>query len=74
MIEKEEPIELTGVVTEALGNSQFRIQVGEGGHEVIAKIAGRMRRSRIRVLPNDKVKVEVSPYDPRRGRIVYRFR
>ena len=72
-MEKEEPIELTGVVTEALGNSQFRIQVGEG-HEVIAKIAGKMRRSRIRVLPNDQVKIEVSPYDPRRGRIVYRFR
>lgn len=71
---KEEPIELTGVVTEALGNSQFRIEVGDTGHEVIAKIAGRMRRSRIRVLPNDRVKVEVSPYDLNRGRIVYRYR
>lgn len=72
-MEKEEAIELTGLVTEVLGNSTFRIEVQEG-HEVIAKIAGRMRRSRIRVLPNDRVKVEVSPYDLNRGRIVYRYK
>lgn len=72
-MEKEEPIELTGTVTELLGNSSFRVEIGEG-HEVIAKIAGKMRRSRIRVLPMDRVKVEVSPYDLSRGRIVYRYK
>lgn len=72
-MEKEEPIELTGTVTEALGNTNFRVEVSEG-HTVLAKMAGKMRRHRIRVLPNDKVKVEVSPYDLNRGRIVYRFR
>lgn len=72
-MEKEEPIELTGTVTEVLGNSNFRVEVSEG-HEVIARIAGKMRRSRIRVLPMDRVKVEVSPYDLSRGRIVYRYK
>lgn len=72
-MQKEEPIELTGTVTEALGNTNFRVQVTED-HTVLAKMAGKMRRHRIRVLPNDKVKVEVSPYDLNRGRIVYRFR
>ncbi|HEX9734202.1 MAG TPA: translation initiation factor IF-1 [Thermoanaerobaculia bacterium] len=72
-MQKEEPIELTGTVTEALGNTNFRVQVTDD-HTVLAKMAGKMRRHRIRVLPNDKVKVEVSPYDLNRGRIVYRFR
>lgn len=73
-MDKEEPIELIGTVTDALGNSTFRVEVRDG-HEVIAKIAGKMRgRRRIRVLPNDRVKVEVSPYDLERGRIVWRFR
>ncbi len=72
-MQKEEPIEMTGRVTKALGNTNFRVEVTPE-HRVIAKIAGKMRRSRIRVLPIDKVKVEVSPYDLNRGRIVYRYR
>lgn len=72
-MQKEEPIELEGTVTDVLGNTNFRVQVTEE-HDVLAKIAGKMRRHRIRVLPNDRVKVEVSPYDLSRGRIVYRYR
>lgn len=72
-MDKEEPIELTGTVTEVLGNSNFKVQIGDS-HEVLAKIAGKMRRHRIRVLPNDQVKVEVSPYDLTRGRITYRLK
>lgn len=73
MSEKEEPIELEGVVTEVLGNTMFRVQVTED-HSVLAKIAGKMRRFRIRVLEGDRVSVEVSPYDLTRGRIVYRHK
>ncbi|MEL7059221.1 MAG: translation initiation factor IF-1 [Acidobacteriota bacterium] len=72
-MQKEEPIEMEGRVTEVLGNSNFRVQVTET-HSVLAKIAGRMRKFRIRVLPGDRVTVEVSPYDLTRGRITYRFR
>ncbi|MEM8932836.1 MAG: translation initiation factor IF-1 [Acidobacteriota bacterium] len=72
-MEKEEAISLEGRVTEVLGNSNFRVQVTED-HSVLAKVAGKMRRHRIRVLPGDRVTVEVSPYDLQRGRIVYRFR
>ena len=72
-IEKEEPITMEGRVVEVLGNSNFRVQVTEE-HSVLAKIAGKMRKHRIRVLPGDRVNVEVSPYDLERGRIVYRFR
>lgn len=72
-IEKEEPIQLEGTVSEVLGNANFRVQVTEE-HSVLAKIAGKMRRHRIRVLPGDRVKVEVTPYDLERGRIVYRYR
>lgn len=64
---------MEGRVTEVLGNSNFRVQVTEN-HSVLAKIAGRMRKFRIRVLPGDRVTVEVSPYDLTRGRITYRFR
>ncbi|MEM6794354.1 MAG: translation initiation factor IF-1 [Acidobacteriota bacterium] len=72
-MEKEEPITLEGRVVEVLGNSNFRVQVTED-HAVLARIAGKMRKHRIRVLPGDRVSVEVSPYDLKRGRIVYRFR
>lgn len=72
-MQKEEPIEMTGTVVEALGNTNFRVQVTDD-HAVLAKMAGKMRRHRIRVLPNDRVKVEVSPYDLNRGRIVYRYK
>ncbi|MEM8994041.1 MAG: translation initiation factor IF-1 [Acidobacteriota bacterium] len=72
-MEKEEAITLEGRVVEVLGNSNFRVQVTDD-HTVLAKIAGKMRKHRIRVLPGDRVSVEVSPYDLHRGRIVYRFR
>jgi translation initiation factor IF-1 len=69
----EEKVEFEGEVTEALKNLNFRVRL-ENGHEVLAHLAGKMRRFRIRVLPGDKVRVEVSPYDLNRGRIVYRFK
>jgi len=70
---KEEAIEAEGKVTEALANTQFRIQL-DNGHEVIAHVAGRMRKNFIRIIPGDRVKVEISSYDLTRGRIVYRGR
>ena len=70
---KEEVIEAEGRVKEALANTQFRIEL-DNGHEVIAHVAGRMRKNFIRIIPGDRVKVEISPYDLTRGRIVYRGR
>jgi translation initiation factor IF-1 len=70
---KEEKIELEGEVTEALRNGMFRIAL-DNGHETIGYTAGKMRRYRIRILPGDRVKIELSPYDLQRGRIVYRHR
>jgi translation initiation factor IF-1 len=69
----EEKVELEGEVIEALKNLNFRVEL-ENGHVVLAHLAGKMRRFRIRVLPGDRVRVEVSPYDLNRGRIVYRFK
>ncbi|HEX6026240.1 MAG TPA: translation initiation factor IF-1 [Solirubrobacter sp.] len=69
----EQKLEIDGEVTEALPNLLFRVTL-ENGHEVLAHLAGKMRRFRIRVLPGDKVRVEVSPYDLNRGRIVYRYK
>ena len=69
---KEEKIELDGEVVEAFPNGLFKIQL-ENGHETLGYTAGKMRRSRIRVYPGDKVKIELSPYDLNRGRIVYRY-
>ena len=69
----EDSIEVEGEVTEALPNLLFRVEV-EGGHQVLAHLAGKMRRHRIRVLPGDKVRVEITPYDLSRGRIVYRMK
>jgi len=71
--EKEEKIEMDGEVVEALRNGQFRIQL-DNGHETLGYTAGKMRRFRIRILPGDRIKVELSPYDLSRGRIVYRYR
>jgi translation initiation factor IF-1 len=68
---KEEAIEVEGEVTEALPNTMFRV-VLDNDHEVLAHMAGRMRRFRIRINPGDRVRVELSPYDLTRGRIVYR--
>lgn len=70
---KEEAIEIEGRVTEALANTQFRVALDIGG-EVIAHVAGKMRKHFIRIIPGDRVKVEISPYDLTRGRIVYRAR
>jgi translation initiation factor IF-1 len=70
---KEDVIEVEGTVTEALPNTQFRVEL-DNGHNVLAHISGKMRMNYIRILPGDKVKVELSPYDLERGRITYRFR
>ena len=70
---KEDVIEVEGTVTEALPNTQFRVEL-DNGHNVLAHISGRMRMNYIRILPGVKVKVELSPFDLDRGRITYRFR
>ena len=70
---KEEAILVQGSVTEALANTQFRVEL-DNGHEVMAHVAGKMRKHFIRIVPGDRVHVEVSPYDLNRGRIVYRER
>jgi translation initiation factor IF-1 len=68
---KEEKIEVEGTILEALPNAMFRVEM-EGGHKILAHISGKMRMNYIRILPGDKVKVELSPYDLTRGRIIYR--
>lgn len=70
---KDDSIEVEGTVMEPLPNAMFRVQL-ENGHKVLAHISGKMRMHYIRILPGDKVKVELSPYDLDRGRITYRFR
>ena len=70
---KEETIEVEGVVIETLPNAMFRVEL-ENKHEVLAHISGKMRKHFIRILPGDKVLVELSPYDLKRGRIVYRYK
>ena len=71
--EKEGVIEVEGVVKEALPNTTFRVQL-ENGHEILAHSSGKMRMNYIRILPGDKVKMELSPYDLNRGRITYRYK
>ncbi len=68
---KEEPIEVEGVVVEPLPNAMFRVKL-DNDHLVLAHISGKMRMHYIRILPGDKVTVELSPYDLSRGRIIYR--
>jgi translation initiation factor IF-1 len=70
---KEELIETEGTITEALPNAMFRVQL-ENGHMVLAHVSGKMRMNFIRILPGDKVKVELSPYDLSRGRITFRIK
>ncbi|MGE3315411.1 MAG: translation initiation factor IF-1 [Planctomycetaceae bacterium] len=70
---KEEAIEVQGRVTEALANTQFRVEL-DNGHQVLAHVAGKMRKHFIRIVPGDRVVVEVSPYDLQRGRITFRER
>ena len=70
---KEERIEFEGTVIEALRNAMFRVEI-DGGHEILAYVSGKMRTRFIRILPGDKVKLELSPYDLTKGRITYRLR
>lgn len=69
---KQELLEFKGKVTELLPNAMFRVKL-ENNHEVLAHTAGRLRKNRIRVLAGDEVKVEVTPYDLTKGRIIFRY-
>ncbi|NBA87486.1 translation initiation factor IF-1 [Emticicia sp. CRIBPO] len=70
---KQTSIQVDGIITEALSNAMFRVEL-ENKHEVIAHISGKMRMNYIRILPGDKVKLEMSPYDLSKARIVYRYK
>ncbi len=70
---KQPLIKQDGIITEALSNAMFRVRL-ENGHEVIATISGKMRMHYIRILPGDKVGIEMSPYDLTRGRIILRYK
>lgn len=72
-IPKEDMIPVDGTVIESLPNATFRVKLGEG-HEVLAHLSGKMRKHFIKVLPGDRVTVELSPYDLTKGRITYRHR
>ncbi|MGA8109229.1 MAG: translation initiation factor IF-1 [Acidobacteriaceae bacterium] len=71
---KEDAIEMMATVLETLPNAMFKVKLENGGHEVLAHVSGRMRKNFIRILPGDRVAVELSPYDLNRGRIVYRYK
>jgi translation initiation factor IF-1 len=73
VLAKEEGIQVEGTVIEPLPNAMFRVEL-ENGHKVLAHISGKMRMHFIKILPGDKVTVELSPYDLSRGRIVYRYK
>ncbi len=70
---KEEALEMEGVIEEALPNTMFRVKL-DNGHAILGHISGKMRKHYIRILPGDRVTVEVSPYDLTRGRITYRYK
>ena len=70
---KEDKIEMEGTVIEALPSTQFRVRL-DSGHEVLAYLSGKMRKYYIRILLGDRVRVELSPYDLTRGRIIYRYK
>ena len=70
---KQQAIKQDGVITEALPNAMFRVKL-QNGHEIVATISGKMRMYYIRILPGDKVQVEMSPYDLTSGRISYRYK
>ncbi len=72
-LSKEDAIEVMAVVLEPLPNAMFRVEL-ENKHQVLAHVSGKMRKNFIRILPGDKVAVELSPYDLNRGRIVYRYK
>ena len=73
LVKKEDAIELEGTVTEPLPNAMFCVEL-ENGHSVLCSISGKIRMNYIRILPGDKVVVELSPYDLTRGRITYRYK
>ena len=68
---KEEQIQMTGTVTDTLPNTMFKVEL-ENGHEIIAHISGKMRKNYIKILTGDNVKVELTPYDLKKGRITFR--
>jgi translation initiation factor IF-1 len=70
---KQASIELDGTILEALSNAMFKVEL-ENGHTIIAHISGKMRMHYIKILPGDKVKLEMSPYDLTKGRITYRYK
>jgi translation initiation factor IF-1 len=70
---KQTSIEQDGTILEALSNAMFRVELGNG-HQLIAHISGKMRMHYIKILPGDKVRLEISPYDLTKGRIVYRYK
>ncbi len=70
---KQASIEQDGTVVESLGNAMFRVEL-ENGHEITAHISGKMRMHYIKILPGDRVKLEMSPYDLTKGRITYRYK
>jgi len=70
---KQSSIQTDGTIVEALPNAMFRVEL-ENGHEVLAHISGKMRMYYIKILPGDRVKLEISPYDLGKGRIVYRYK
>jgi len=71
---KEEAIEVTATVLETLPNAMFRVEIDDNQHQVLAHISGKIRKNFIRILPGDRVLVELSPYDLNRGRITYRYK
>jgi translation initiation factor IF-1 len=72
-VAKDDVIEIEGTVLETLPNAMFKVEL-ENGHEILAHVSGKIRMNYIRILPGDKVTVEMSPYDLTRGRITYRFK
>jgi translation initiation factor IF-1 len=72
-VSKEDVIEVEGIVVEPLPNAMFRVEL-QNGHKVLAHVSGKIRMNFIRILPGDRVMVELSPYDLTRGRIVYRYK
>jgi translation initiation factor IF-1 len=71
---KEDAIEVTATVLETLPNAMFKVELENNKHQVLAHISGKMRKNFIRILPGDRVLVELSPYDLSRGRITYRYK
>ena len=72
-MEKERTIQVEGTVVEPLPNAMFRVKL-DNGHVILAHVCGRMRMHFVRILPGDRVKVELTPYDPNRGRITWRYK